>query len=441
MRLLPANHVERITTMLKEQLKKVEEKLRDVKWRPLPKSEESRVYAVDGSQGKARLSGTIIYMVSSFAFGSGRPYRLFYTNAMLYNYGISDQMIRLQMETLENKLGYLAGKLGDVDLVIMDGTLTGSLTRPPVYPESVRGIRTLEMFLGKAELRRLVREFRKELDSHYRNLEDELMERGFSESPILADMLVDRFFERFTRGKIMPERIVIRSRESLPEKITIRLTDLERAANEGKTAEDLLREIEEKKGIRVVATREELRDAFHVVLAYVEYLDSLERLLGLDLFYVAKSFYTRRLSSKAGVPIVDSAYLDAILRKLRGSEEPGYLKLEERIRVEHEIPDPLRDFFERVRRCGEEGVHGAYVRFERGDVIYMVQSNKEITRVLPKALHHRTGGYLRPLQRAHEGVKISQREFRTALDVLMNHLRLKDPDLRVFVKYGRSPLE
>ncbi len=28
---------------------------------------------------------------------------------------------------------------GKVDYVMMDGTLTGSLTRPPVYPESVKG--------------------------------------------------------------------------------------------------------------------------------------------------------------------------------------------------------------------------------------------------------------------------------------------------------------
>lgn len=131
-RLIDRASVDRIKAILQRGYAEAQNKLKDIEWRELPKEKvRSTVYAIDGSQGKQRLSGTIFYAVSSYAFGNGPPYRLVYTNAMLYNQGISDQIIRLQMGTLENKLGYLAGELGKVDYIMMDGTLTGSHKRSP----------------------------------------------------------------------------------------------------------------------------------------------------------------------------------------------------------------------------------------------------------------------------------------------------------------------
>jgi hypothetical protein len=126
---------------------------------------------------------------------------------MLYNQGISDQIIRLQMETLENKLGYLSAKLGNVDYVMMDGTLTGSLTRPPVYPESVKGLTTIENALGKDRLKELVREFVGLLDDHYRELEDELGENGkVNGNVILADEELEEFEEFYRAMEGYPVR-------------------------------------------------------------------------------------------------------------------------------------------------------------------------------------------------------------------------------------------
>ncbi len=108
-RLLDRESVREIEKKLLKGYNEALEKLQRIEWRELPERRRSRVYAIDGSQGKQRLSGTIFYAVSSYAFGNGPAYRLIYANAMLYNHGISDQIIRLQMETLENKLGFLAG--------------------------------------------------------------------------------------------------------------------------------------------------------------------------------------------------------------------------------------------------------------------------------------------------------------------------------------------
>jgi NurA-like 5'-3' nuclease len=43
-------------------------------------------------------------------------------------------------------------------------------------------------------------------------------------------------------------------------------------------------------------------------------------LLRLNLVYVAKSFYNRKLTQKLGIDIVDVPYLDAYLRKRFGEE-------------------------------------------------------------------------------------------------------------------------
>ncbi|WP_367884613.1 DNA double-strand break repair nuclease NurA [Thermococcus sp. JCM 11816] len=210
-RLIDRRSVDRIKALLERGgYREAESKLAEIEWKPLPKErKQTRVYAVDGSQGKQRLSGTIFYAVSSYAFGNGPAYRLVYTNAMLYNQGISDQIIRLQMETLENKLGYLSAKLGDVDYVMMDGTLTGSLTRPPVYPESVRGINALEALL-KEKFSDLITDFLDELDRNYENLMNVLgkSQKAYS-GVILADELLNNFVKKYASSSFldMPERL------------------------------------------------------------------------------------------------------------------------------------------------------------------------------------------------------------------------------------------
>ncbi|ASJ13233.1 DNA double-strand break repair nuclease NurA [Thermococcus thioreducens] len=439
-RLIDRASVDRIKLMLQRGYAEAQEKLKTIEWRELPDRRESKVYAIDGSQGKQRLSGTIFYAVSSYAFGNGPAYRLVYTNAMLYNQGISDQIIRLQMETLENKLGYLAAKIGNVDYVMMDGTLTGSLTRPPVYPESVRGINALQVVL-EDEFASMIEFVLERLEKNYQDLESRLKKEGKShEEVIFAESLMRDVFRKFFRNKLIAHSkgIRIRNCETAPEKVLIPLDALERYR--GRSVEEAVENLRKKYCREIVI--EDIREAIHVVLSYIEYLYSLEQLLDMNLIYVAKSFYTKRFSKKAGVDLPDVPYLDAYIRKKFGEEIPGYLPFPEPVKVEHSLPESLREFFPKIEDMSSRGVPSAYIRTMKGGVIYLLQSNREINDdLLAEILWHERNGYFRPLQRAHEGVKIEKKAFDAELKALLNIIKAESPELRVFLKYGRSPLE
>jgi len=441
-RLLDRRSVDRIKEMLKKSYIEAERHLMDIEWRELPaERKRCRVYAVDGSQGKQRLSGTIFYIVSSYAIGNGPSYRLVYTNAMLYNQGISDQIIRLQMETLENKLGYLAAKLGDVDYVMMDGTLTGSLTRPPVYPESVRDINALQILL-EDQFEDMVEFVVRRLKEHYSNLQAELKkERKAYDSAIFSEQLLEDVFREFFKDKLIAHSrgVKIRTCETSPERVLIPLDALEKYR--GKSVEEAVDALKKKYCRKIVI--EDIREAVHVVLSYIEYLYSLEKLLETNLVYVAKSFYTKRFTKKSGLDLPDVPYIDAYLRNKFGSEKEGYLRFPEPVRVEHSLPEALRRFFPNIiEQAKTKGVPSAYIRTMRGGIIYLLQSNREITDdLVASILWHESNGYFRPLQRAHQGVKIEKKKFENELRALLNILMAENPELRVFMKYGRSPLE
>ncbi|ASA78189.1 DNA double-strand break repair nuclease NurA [Thermococcus sp. 5-4] len=433
-RLIDRASVDRIKRMLQRGYAEAQEKLKTIEWRELPERRGSKVYAIDGSQGKQRLSGTIFYAVSSYAFGNGPAYRLVYTNAMLYNQGISDQIIRLQMETLENKLGYLAAKIGNVDYVMMDGTLTGSLTRPPVYPESVRGITTIKSALGDERLEELIERFVEELREHYEELERKLTRDGrINGDVILADRVLEEYAEyyRAMEGKeiVNYDGAFREIRKALKEEDTVKATEIL----------ENLEEYAESKRLSL----DDARNAVHVVLGYLEYLYSLEKLLHLNLVYVAKSFYNRKLTQKLGIDIVDVPYLDAYLRKTYGEERAGYYVITQGGKaISHRMPKVLRKRFPKVEHFIENGVPMAYIRTMKGGVIYLLQSNREIDDdLLAEILWHERNGYFRPLQRAHEGVKIEKKAFEAELAALLNIIKAESPELRVFLKYGRSPLE
>lgn len=440
-RLLDRKSVDRIKEMLERSYKEAEGKLKDIEWRELPEERRPcRVYAIDGSQGKQRLSGTIFYAVSSYAFGNGPAYRLIYTNVMLYNQGISDQIIRLQMETLENKLGYLSAELGEVDYVMMDGTLTGSLTRPPVYPESVRGINALQIML-EDEFPSMIEFVLEKLDQNYQNLESKLKrEQKSYDEAIFTESLMKDVFRKFFKNKLIAHSkgIRVRNCETAPEKVLIPLEALEKYR--GRSVEEAVEKLRKKYCREIVI--EDIREAVHVVLSYLEYLYSLEQLLNIDLIYVAKSFYTKKFAKKAGIDLPDVPYLDAYIRSRFGEEIPGYLPFPEPVKVEHSLPESLREFFPKIKEMSSKSIPSAYIRTMKGGVIYLLQSNKEITDdLLAEILWHESNGYFRPLQRAHEGVKIEKKAFEAELRALLNIIKAENPELRAFLKYGRSPLE
>jgi len=79
-----------------------------------------------------RLSGAIIYAVSASAVGDD----IYYWNDIgaLFPYSNADDRIRVHMDTLEKRMGALVSE--ESDLVLMDGTISGALIRPPSYANS-----------------------------------------------------------------------------------------------------------------------------------------------------------------------------------------------------------------------------------------------------------------------------------------------------------------
>ncbi|CAB50132.1 Putative 5' to 3'nuclease, nura homolog [Pyrococcus abyssi GE5] len=443
--------MDRIRDTLLQNLKQTLESIDPEKilenWRPLPEAKKSKAYAIDGSRVARRLSGTIVYFLTACAVGSGRGYSLSYANAMQYNYAVSEQMIRMQMETLENMIGYLSWRAlnGRPKLILMDGTLTGSLIRPPIFPDDIRQISILRSLLGEHDFDNLIEEYKELLDEHYKEVEEELEKKGKSDAPIISDNRINYFVKRYITRKIIGHfgnktKIRIPARLFRIEGVPVSL--LEKFLEEGKTLEDLVKEIKEER-VEVTVDKDTIEDAFHVLLAYIEYLHSLEKLLHADnLVYVAKTFYTKKLATELGIPIVDTTLLDATLRSVLGEESEGYLEFEEPIKAPRwEFPEYLFRHFKRVKEIAERGVYVAYVRLQEGDVIYMLQSTKKIRDILPLVLSHKSGGYIEPLRIAHNTVKISQREADMALSALINSLRAQEPMLKIFVKYGRMPLE
>ena len=349
-RLISKDQADKILEMLTRELREARNALSEkIEWKPLPEKRESKVYAVDGSQGKARLSGTIIYTVASFAFGNGRSARLVYTNAMTYNHGISDQIIRLQMETLENKLGALVGT--DEHMILMDGTLTGSLTRPPVYPESVKGITTLVDTLGEGMLKDLIRDFTDRLDHHHDDLFRRLSERReLYSGVILADEVIDEYSEFY---RAMEGKEVINYDGALKGlRDALRMPQSEII--------EVLERLEEYVEPKILSL-EDARNTIHVVLGYIEYLHSLEKLLQREVAYIAKSFYSRNITSRLGINTVDVPFLDAYLLGVYGEEIPGYCviydpKIGERKKVVHRLPRILKRHFPTLQEFIEKGV-------------------------------------------------------------------------------------
>ncbi|ADG13477.1 NurA domain protein [Methanocaldococcus infernus ME] len=383
--MISKENIERIVKVLKEDLRRYEEELKHkkIEWNELPQKKECKCYAVDGSLGRERLSGTILYSVASYAFGCGKSKYLSHTNALIYNYRISDQIIRLQMETLENKLAYFVGDSNY--LIFMDGTLTGSLTRPPVYPECIEGIKTINKELGESKLKEMIKEFIELLDSHYLELEDKIKEnKKVRENTILSDNILENFEEYYREMSF---------------------------------------------------NLEESREIIHVVLNYLEYLYSLDKVLNKKLVYVAKSFYSRVISEKLDIPLIELYIL-----KNFNEEKEGYFIPKERAKVSHRLPEAIEKYFPNINKYINLGVPLAFIRAMKGGYIFNIQSNLDIDEeLISNILSHVVSGYIYPLKKAHEGVKIEKRWF----DELVRELtfKLKKEGLGAYIKYGRYILE
>ncbi len=345
----------------------------DLEWREMEGSgRELRVYGVDGSRGVDRRSGLVVYIVSSVAVGE-RVYRI-NELSLMKPYRHVDDRIRLHMLMSEYRVGSAAE---NADVVLMDGTLSGAIIRPPAYV----GERNYAALSKYYDLDAVLGDFIDVLDAWWQEVIDDVREgRGRREYLLTRS----EYFDRIERGC----RI---GRES--------------------SKEDLM-----------------------VLLEYVEYLHSLEKLVeNQRAVFVAKSHYTTQISGSFEIP--DAAVVDYITIRRFGYEKAGYFEF--RQHIEKSVPF-LNRFGELARMLNLDEIYSAFVRFADGGALYLVESNRKLD-VIPDLAAFEVDGYLVPLVQAHKQAEITRRELRDALTILINAV---DPEKYGFLlKRGRDVLE
>ncbi|NJE25976.1 5'-3' exonuclease [Thermococcus sp. MV5] len=376
------------------------------KWEDFPPERKANVFAIDGSRMVKRLSGAIIYAVSSVAVGE--DILQWHEIGLVSPYKHVDERIRLHMEMLENRMGALTFELKNADLILMDGTLSGSIARPPAYLESATRHFYEEDKIGTVNL---VKGFLELLDSEWDKWKRALDEEG-----------------------VINYSTVMARREEVFELLKPYVVE-----------EELVEKIESDPNYR---------EDFIIFLEYLEYLHSIDKLLQGKVAFVAKTFYTddiikqvtegKKESKHAlmpDVPIIDSI-----------SKKRGYMRFRYRETRKWSLPEVIKKaagnkYLQRVMFLfPEEGnpvqsIQPAYVRFIDNGVIYLLEAIELDDELLSAILSVSEDEYIIPLEYAHHTVVIKKQEFDTYVDAILNALIGEDKRYLAFLRYGREPLE
>ncbi|WP_297419034.1 DNA double-strand break repair nuclease NurA [Thermococcus sp.] len=405
-------HIEEIRHFLEESRGELERLVplvrKHYRWGNLPEPEKASVYAVDGSRMARRLSGAIIYAVSASAVGDD----IYYWNDIgtLFPYSNADDRIRIHMDTLEKRVGALAAETSD--LVLMDGTISGAIIRPPHYANSTT---------------------RKLYTAHGRNLLEASLD--FLEA---LDLKWREWRREFKKGIVSGPSLLARGRE-------------------GKSVFQVLMEKGSKslkRNLWWVADTENLI----VLFEYLEYLHALDKLLGGEIASVAKTFYRSDIIQTVAereklkkVPIMVDTPVVASL-----TDRKGYLRFSSKVGSKEALAQMILDlmehgFFKNLRdilvlngrKIEGARIRPAYVRFADGGLIYLLEvpEKQDFEETLAKILSVAEDEYVIPLEYAHHSVVIKKKEFDAYVNAVLSALVGEDERFLDFLRYGREPLE
>lgn len=396
------SHLEEVKCYLDSQLERIGtlKKLvleRGYSWKEFPQPKRGKVYAVDGSRMIKRLSGAIIYAVSSVAIGE--DLLQWHEIGLVSPYKHVDERIRLHMETLESRIGAMTREIKGADLILMDGTLSGSIARPPAY---INGT-SKELYEGnRMDFLDTVRAFLELLEAEWVEWKEEL-----------------------EKGALINHSTIIARRRDLFEYLKERTSFIESIEKDPTHRENLV-----------------------IFLEYVEYLHALDRLLEGRVAFIAKTFYTDDVvkSATAGIALMpDVPILDAI------SKKGGYFPFEYyRASMKWSLPEPIKElqrdgYLHNIAKLFKEDpvrvITPAYVRFVNGGVVYLLETLNLDKDVLGLILGVSEDEYVIPLEYAHHSVVIKKQEFDTYVDSIVNALVGEDERYLSFLRYGREPLE
>ena len=405
-------HLNAVREYLERQLETIGE-LRELvaekyRWLPFPEPQRGSVYAVDGSRMMKRLSGAIIYAVS--AAGIGENMYHWHEIGLVSPYKHVDERVRIHMEILEKRMGAMLGDMG-ADLILIDGTLSGSIIRPPSYI----GLNTDRLY-----------------EKHKDNLY--MIALGFLR-------LLERKWEEW-RKQLENEGLI-----NFP-------TLLSRGEGEKKIFEVLAEEgVSEAKGDWWKEDEEDIV----ILLEYLEFLHALDRLFAHNVASIAKTFYrddiVRSVSKERVIPMLDAPILDAL------SPAKGYVPFqpqEQKEKTPTLLVDDLMDagYFNNLLKVVDRKINGGkrtyserispfYIRFVEGGVIYLLEMprDQDPLKTISLILSVSEDEYVVPLEYAHHAVVIKKPEFEAYVNAILSALVSEDERFLSFLRYGREPLE
>ncbi|HDN83104.1 MAG TPA: hypothetical protein ENG50_01930 [Candidatus Altiarchaeales archaeon] len=362
-----------------EAIKEYAAKLSDeVKWKELPQPIECVAYGVDGSVGSERRSGVVVYAVSGVA--TGDTILEMHDIATMKTYKHIDERLKLHMALMELRSGAM---VEDAEIVLMDGTLSGYIIRPPAY---VTDNRTYSSLVNKYDFDNLIQEFLEALEEWWIKLEKDVKKGSYRGSTLLS---------RSPKFDKLERRYRIES--------------------------------------------DECKDDLRVLLEYVEYLHALDKLLDSDqiIVSVAKTFYKNEFIDIPG--ITDCPLLEFLAYEQFGKEKAAYIPFKYR-KIDKKLPR-VAEYFDNVKIL-LDNLKACYARFTDFGNIYLLESNKEIDdELIAKIISLEADGYLLPLIYAHKHAEIKRKELKTLISALLNSVVANHPEYRLLLKYGREPLE
>lgn len=198
--------------------------------------------------------------------------------------------------------------------------------------------------------------------------------------------------------------------EVLDRQIEVLETDLRRGMakkNYLLTREELFRRMEE--GYR--RGKGSIEDLM-ILFEYIEYLHALNRLLEKNAVFFAKTFYTHEFDEE----VTDVAVLHLSSLKQFGCAKQAYFPF--RARINKTLPWFVKEFRDRFENLFKD-FNSAFVRFEEGGNIYMIETPLKIDdELIGKLKSLEVHGYPLPLIHAHRLAKIKRAEMKKAMESL-----------------------
>ena len=325
----------------------------EFKWEELPQPKNCSACGVDGSRGVEKFSGVVFYVISSVAVG--REILEVHEITTLKPHKYIEERIRLHMQISEFRLGSICRD----DVILMDGTLSGSIIRPPAYIEDGNKISS---FKKDYHFDAMIEEFLKKLDGWIEGIHRDVLSGRARKNYLLS------------RTKYFDE-----------------LESIYRKARNG------------------------LNDDILIFFEYLEYLHSLNKLLERDVVFVAKSFYTSEITKNSSIS--DSALLDYLAIKEFGYERSGYLLKKKRI----EKSIPLTEYFKNLADTELNVAFIRFADF--GNIYLIESKGEIDEDKIGKLRSLEFDGYLIPLIHAHRYSEIKRRELKNLMHSLLNAIK------------------